>query len=84
MFLQSLWELHALFSEGVYKPLMVHTFDHKSDVLKAHAHLLEDENPRMRALLVGSLNCYSSFQGEVLLPGLDSGLDWTLDSGLDS
>ena len=41
----------------------------------------EDENPRMRLLLVGSLNCYSSFQGEVLLPGLDSGF-WTgLDSG---
>ena len=23
MFVQSLWELHALFSEGVYKPLMM-------------------------------------------------------------
>ena len=24
-------------------------------------HLLEDENPRMRVLLVGSLNCYRDF-----------------------
>ena len=24
MFVQSLWELHALFSEGVYKPLVIH------------------------------------------------------------
>ena len=27
MFLQSLWELHALFSEGVYKPLEELTFE---------------------------------------------------------
>ena len=27
MFVQSLWELHALFSEGIYKPLITHSND---------------------------------------------------------